>query len=310
MMGVIWPRFQFQQLFREQGRQAVAVAPTDIAAAQRIAGVGIGGGHLGEIGARAQLAADFFGTRAARGDLFRAGVFRDAHENLRQVQFDLLAGGGFFRFQEIVHFGIGDLDLGIDFVLAQALHDDFITNLFAESRKRRAFLFHLVAQVLYRHFLLFSNTADGTVQGQVIDAHAHFLGQLHLRALNDHALQQLTTQVGRIGQGHVLRLHALLHALDAGRDFVARDHIVIDDDGDGIDGLAAARRWRRETLDWRSCRFRCGGRGNGRRGSSWRGGRRWRSLLRPDTTGRGAGDGAQQNRCNFELVHTGITHNV
>jgi len=120
-------------------RQTVAIAPADIATAQRIAGVGIGGGHLGKIGARAQLAADFFGARAARGDLFRAGVFRNAHENLRQVQLDLFAGRRFFRCQEVIHFGIGNLDLGVDFMLAQALHDDFIADFFAEGRKRRAF---------------------------------------------------------------------------------------------------------------------------------------------------------------------------
>ena len=55
---------------------------------------------------------------------------------------------------------------------------------------------------------------DGAVELGVVDAHAHFLGQLQLRALDDHALQHLTAQVGRVR--HLRGWNDADHVIEAG----------------------------------------------------------------------------------------------
>jgi hypothetical protein len=114
-----------------------------------------------------------------------------------------VGGGGLFGGQVGVDLGVRDLDLAVDFVLAQALHDDLVADL---SRK--------AAKVVpsFSIWLRMSCTSSsglrrcGRWRGRaaVVDAHAHFLGQLQLGALDDHALRPPGAQVGRIGQLGVL----------------------------------------------------------------------------------------------------------
>src|SRR5471032_2433510 len=166
-------RLQLDQRLGEHGRQPLGLAPAHHAALQGVAGVGIGAGHLGEVGAGAQLAHHLLGARLALGDHLGGGVVGDAHHDLRDVELELLGGGGLLGRHEAVDLGVGDLDLRVDLVLAQTLHDDLLADLLAEGGERRAVLLHLVAQVLHRQLLGLGDAADGAVELGVVDAHAH-----------------------------------------------------------------------------------------------------------------------------------------
>nr|GEU28139.1 2-octaprenyl-6-methoxyphenol hydroxylase, putative [Tanacetum cinerariifolium] len=299
-------RRELGQRFGKHGRQPLGLAPADGAALQRIAGVGIRGGGLGEVGAGAQLAHHFLGARAALGNHLGRGVVGNAYHDLRDVDFVLLGGGGFLGGQVAVHLGVGNLDLGVHLVFAQALHDDFFADFFAEGSVGRALFFHLVAQVLHRGFLRFGDAGNGAVELDVIDAHAHFLGQLQLGALDDHAFEQLALQVGSGRHLHVLRLHARRDGLDAVVELTARDDVVVDHHHDRIDGHIA-RRARRHEARTVGLGHRFGGRLGHGRGSSGRRryGRRWCGFFR-EQAATAQGGAAQQDGEDFHLVR--ITH--
>src|SRR5471030_1233088 len=293
-------RLEFIERLGKHRRQAVRIAPADLAALERVGRVGIRAGHLGEVGAGAQLAHDFLGAGAARGDHVGVGVVGDAYHDLRQVVLELLGGGGLLRRQVAVDLGAGDLDLGVDLMLAQALHDDFLADFLAEGGVRRALLLGGVALLMDGHLLLLGDAADGAVEHAVVDPHAHLLGFLQLGALDDHALEDLALQIGGLGNRHVLGLHAAGHGLDAGGQFLAGDDVVVDDHGDRVDrhvGRGGGRRGEQRLA---------GRRGVGAGGRLAVGGRRGRGLL-AEHAATGGGD-AQQQCGDVQVVHTGITH--
>src|SRR5450830_2126380 len=73
-------RLQLDQGLGEHGRNAVSLAPAHHAALQRIGRVGAGGGHLGEVGAGAQLAHHFLGALLALGNHVGRGILGNTHE--------------------------------------------------------------------------------------------------------------------------------------------------------------------------------------------------------------------------------------
>ena len=116
----------------EQLRQSIGVAPAEIAAFEGIASIRVGGRGLTEIGAGAQLPQHVFGAVAAGRDLFCGGVFRYPHQDLAEVDFFLRIGAGSAA-QVGIDFGISDLDLFIDFLLAQTLDRDLFADLLAKK---------------------------------------------------------------------------------------------------------------------------------------------------------------------------------
>ena len=288
-------RRQLDERLGEQRRQAVRVAPADFATLERVRRVRISGGDLGEIGAGAQLARHFVGARLAGGDLLGRGVFGNSHHDLRDVHFDLVGNGGLLGGQISVDFGVGNLDLVVDFMLAQALHHHFVADLFAESGVRHAFLFHLVAHLLQRHLLLLGDAADRAVEFLIADLDAHFLGQLLLRALDDHRLKYLALQVGGGGNRRAGRLHACFDRAHPRGNFIFRDDVVVDHHRDRIDDVGRTGRWRPGAAGRLS-----GGSGGG--GGSGRLGRLSCGLAGSERT--------QQESCGLQLVHTDIAHNL
>jgi hypothetical protein len=161
--------------------------------------------------------------------------------------FDTVGGGGLLGRQVGVDLRVRHLDLGVDLVVDQALHDDLVADLLAEMGEGHAFLFHLVAHLLHAHLLRFGDAADGAVQFDIRDADAVFLAQLELGALGNHGLDDLAAQVFRIRQLGVLGTQARGDLAHAVVDFTPGDDLVVDDDVHGIDDLGGARRRRQES---------------------------------------------------------------
>ena len=88
----------------------ILIAPAKIASFQRVAGIGIGR------------------FRPALGDLLGTRIFRDAHQDLRQIQLLLHRCQAVLSSQVIIYFGLGNLQLAFNFVLTHTLHHDFVAD--------------------------------------------------------------------------------------------------------------------------------------------------------------------------------------
>jgi hypothetical protein len=122
----------------------------------------------------------------------------------------LSARGGFFGGHIGVDLGVRNLDLAVDLVLAQALLM-MLSRISSRKCANGCLPLHLVAQLLHAHFLVLGDAGDRAVEHDVVDADAHSLGQLLLRAFDDHRAPPPACAAGRrVGLHALLRLHALL----------------------------------------------------------------------------------------------------
>ncbi len=212
----------------KQLRQAIGRAPSKIAAGQCIACVRVGRGDFRKVTAAAQLAQNIFRTATTLADLFRRCVFRNAHQNLREIEFLLSLCRICLGRKIIVDLGFRNLDLAVDFAFTYALHQNFIANLFPECRKGNAFALKLVSKLLHWHPVLLCNSRNRCIQHRIVDTHPHFLGELQLRTVHDHTFEQLPFQQIQRRYGDALGFHALLHALQALLQLIACDDFRVD----------------------------------------------------------------------------------
>ena len=222
------------------------------------------------------------------------GVFRNAHQDLRQVQLDAVGGGGLLGGQVGVDLGVRHLDLAVDFVFDQALQDDLVADLLAELGEGHAFLFHLVAHVLHAHLLAFGDAADGAIELGIRDAHAIFLAHLQLGALGDHGFDHLAAQVFRGRQLGALGAQAGGDFVDAVVDFarvMTSSLTMTYTESMTFALLAAGGRKPVDGLAWAA------GAGLAAAGAA--------DLLGQDVAGC---DGAQEHCGQLDLMQTGSTH--
>ena len=176
---------------------------------------------------------------------------------MREPVLGIARGFAFFARELGVDLGVGHHDAVLDLALAQPRHHDLVADVVAEARVLDAVALERGAEVGHREAVLLRDALDGALEGGVVDLDAGFLGELHLEQVVDHALEDLARE--RVGGGKLPALalqlaHDERHAL---AELVLRDHLVVHDRDDAIDGHDLG--WRRgkarvEALSAGDCR--------------------------------------------------------
>lgn len=153
--------------------------------------------QLGEIGATAGPFCRQLGLGLKTCKLFGTGVFRNGHQDLRQVDFQ--RGGAsataFLLAQKLVDLLLANFGPGIQFALTHAVQHNLIAQVGAKLGKHQAFGRQAPAQFVGRHLVLPGHVEHGIVHHAFADLHAGFLGKLQLGPLHNDALQQQARQL-------------------------------------------------------------------------------------------------------------------
>ncbi len=170
---------------------------------------------------------------------------RHPQQDLGDVHFLRVGGDAGLLRDEVVEFRLRDLDAVVDLALPQSAEDDVLPDVFAELVERQPVRFEALAQRRHGQPVGLGDATDGRIHRAVVDAHARFAGELHLGAVDDHALEHLSFQ--HLTRRRLDLLPAQLHLRD-GRSrpqFVGRDHFVVDDGNDAVERPGRARTGRR-----------------------------------------------------------------
>ena len=181
------------------------------------------------------------GTRLACLYLVGPGVFGDAHQDVRDIEFVVTARALLRGGEQVVDFAVGDHDFVGDLTLTQARHEDFAANILAKLGKRHAVFFQRQTQLRGNHLVFLRDAINRTIQLHIIHAHAVFAGKLHHGAVGDHAFEQLPFKIRTRWRRRTLARQLTGRAVDALVQIVARDHLVVDHGDDAVNGQNGSR---------------------------------------------------------------------
>ena len=155
-------RFQPGYGIGVERRQAVLGAYAEIAAGQGVGRIGVGGGDLGEILALLQLLLRLDGAAAQARNLVGARLFGQAHDDMGQRIFGVVAAG-FCAGEVGIDLGFGNGDATVDFAITQARHGDFLAYLLAELGPGNTVLFERGLEFVDGQLVVFGDATHGGV---------------------------------------------------------------------------------------------------------------------------------------------------
>ncbi|MNV50912.1 hypothetical protein D3C71_1429420 [compost metagenome] len=212
-------------------------APAHLAAFKGVLAGRVGHGHLGEVGAFAQLLVQFLGLALSRLNGLRGGAVGQCNDDVGQAELfrelQLAEVGG----EEVLHFLVGDLDALGHPALTHAADDHLAAHLVAGVGIGQAVLHQGGAELLEAHAVALGDAGQRLVEFFIGDANAGAVANLQLDVLDDQALQHLLAE-------HLLRRQCraafgdgLLHLAQACVQLALHDDVVVDNRYDAVERL-------------------------------------------------------------------------
>ncbi len=124
-------------------------------------------------------------------DLVGRRLLRHQDENVGESIFHFAARLRFQRREQMVDFGVTDVDAAFDLALAQPLDRDLVTDVGAVFRVRNALALHRLAEVFGGELVVLGDAHERALDLRVVDANAGVLGVLHEHAFGDEPFEQL-----------------------------------------------------------------------------------------------------------------------
>ena len=181
----------------ENGGQTGGVAPAEVPAFHRIGRLGIGGSKLCKVLALLHALKDVFSKRLYFAPFlaFNA-VGGQGQQDMLHAVFHRVAARKARLFGEIrVHFAFRNVDLGVNFPLAQPLLRDFIADLAAESRPGHTFVAQAASEFVRGELVVAGDLFNRSRHHLLVHTHADFARSLLHGLFRDEAVQHLRSEL-------------------------------------------------------------------------------------------------------------------
>ena len=164
--------------------------------------------------------------------LLRRRVRRQGNQNVRQV---VAAGGGIAALgQEALDLGIGHVDAGNDFLLAQLGDAHLAADLLTKILEAAAVGDDCLAHLGQRQIVAGGDVLQREIQFVVADVDAGLVGQLHLQASRHQVLEHLTLELPPRRRGRAPAAQIRQDALHLALEFALNDHVLVDYRNDAV----------------------------------------------------------------------------
>jgi hypothetical protein len=178
-------------------------------------------------------AAQLLGAGLQLAQLLVGAVLRHGHQDLGQMDLRRLGGssGRLALNQMAVDLLIADAHARINLAFTQTDQGDFVAHFAPIALRTHAVGLHAPQQLVDADLVLARHIGHGLIDRSILDAYARIGGHLHLRALDDQALQDLAGQLRR----GLLSTSLGQHTPDAVAHILVGDRFGVDDGHDEIE---------------------------------------------------------------------------
>jgi hypothetical protein len=221
--------------------QPLVRPPAEVAALERVRGVGIARRDPGEIAAPARLGERLLRLRARLLDALGARTLRHPHEDVRHVVLRAL-GICLELLEEQIDLAVVHLDLVLDFALAEPREQNLLAQVLAPGVERDVVALEGAAEIGQRHLVVLRDALDRAVELEVVDPDAGVARLLQLRLVEHQPLEDLPLEHRARRRRGSLAVQLALGGGDRGVQLGERDHFLVHHRHDAVDERRPLRR--------------------------------------------------------------------